>query len=922
MVLSDQALQAEQELRMTLRSSQFRNAPSCQKTSAQLEIHNLHPSETTIIHSVAVVAEETSWQDPRTGERQYWGSPLSSLNNDKTTSGETESPNVVEEAKRRQMHVSPLPGDTDLVLAPNQVAILPITFLPRFPPDHQPYIRPTSSISPPHRISLGSKVNPSVLPFPGDPLAINISTYSVKALLEIETSRGTMRIPVAATSASINDYGLPSVITFNLSNHSVLDFGKWHRRFKRRKHCSHLYIKNPENHQNAPNLHVEEVSLSNPSHLHLEFIDFRHPTQPSQVRLQQIRRWPDGGGPLRIQPDGKLHYVVSVCAGSVPKHNSDALNIEQLDNLESDHPLSLGFVWIRTDADSLVVALERSNSTYSTISQDKTRLAYVSSMVSSQLIGEKLAREPMISHPESLELTLLAGVDLISRSNKTISLQSIGQESLRITRASIVIKDDTTGSNRQDGVKLRIVARNTLFSRPLAPNIVIDNAFTFEITVDWSKCLEPHMVVRGFVIISSIADVREGDRAKPSENCHSDEHHMFGLEVPFEIHLAKATLGLLIPNDTNDSEIIWQEKRWSGSFKIVEAAYFPEWQVVRYSRNNHALGDKVEYFQDVQVVVDVNVNVTLSDVSILDPDLAHNPMNSGSKCSRFRVVRDDSASSAISYFDNSGSFDFRRSFRILYDLPVVNPVRNSESDKTYGSSSSAPTVCFLRFSHLPGTGQHSFPLIIYDGNLEIATSSFQSTSVEHSHLSHVAWSGGIVGFESLVDWLRSTKQGNSLRSLLVSSKHGNSVETERDLDRSLLKNYLMKLTGPSFGRSRLTPALFDVGAVAPGQVETMPVYLTNHNPVPIEIRLDVSAVEGMSINIGREHQASGEMDSMLNNIQRVNLDMHIKAGHFKGHQETDCAIFFSTEELRRSSSVNFRILRRLSRVATHSRSIQ
>ena len=86
----------------------------------------------------------SSWVDPTTGDRHHWGvvadeasavpARESLLMDDSFESGLplVEDPGDQDDNYRRQMHVSRWPGNA-LTLGPDQVAILPLSFFPRFP---------------------------------------------------------------------------------------------------------------------------------------------------------------------------------------------------------------------------------------------------------------------------------------------------------------------------------------------------------------------------------------------------------------------------------------------------------------------------------------------------------------------------------------------------------------------------------------------------------------------------------------------------------------------------------------------------------------------------------------------------------------------------------------------------------------------
>ena len=68
-------------------------------------------------------------------------------------------------------------------------------------------------------------------------------------------------------------------------------------------------------------------------------------------------------------------------------------------------------------------------------------------------------------------------------------------------------------------------------------------------------------------------------------------------------------------------------------------------------------------------------------------------------------------------------------------------------------------------------------------------------------------------------------------------------------DDTALDQYLSALY-PDLGHN-VKPAVMKFGAVGPNEIRTKNLYLTNYNPVPINVTVSVSGVTGLEVNIGR-----------------------------------------------------------------------
>lgn len=176
-----------------------------------------HPTENIMIHSIQTAPEETVLIRTASGEvaNESW------------------------ENIPQQLHVSRLPSGS-LSLGPGQVAIVPVTFLPRYPDMAHDNVFFLGEAKPPPLVSAGLRadivdvVGEDILASfekqrqfydPGSTLPrrrSNLDTSSLPAgdefevttSIVVDTSRGVLQMPISASSVRQNPYSIPDVIRF------------------------------------------------------------------------------------------------------------------------------------------------------------------------------------------------------------------------------------------------------------------------------------------------------------------------------------------------------------------------------------------------------------------------------------------------------------------------------------------------------------------------------------------------------------------------------------------------------------------------------------------------------------------------------------------------------------------------------------
>lgn len=238
--------------------------------------------------------------------------------------------------------------------------------------------------------------------------------------------------------------------------------------------------------------------------------------------------------------------------------------------------------------------------------------------------------------------------------------------------------------------------------------------------------------------------------------------------------------------------------------------------------------------------------------------------------------------------------------------------RNNHNNNFYVTNNDSdvhPVPCYLRIQTIPDTGIHEMPLVIYSGNIEVSNSLFLGSSPFHIHPNNAQAmfnSGGrinannnsgiedsddngigrvpearrhVVGFDPVLRWFLHSRLGSSLRALLSSSPDSKSIKNKPEL---LLIKYLQSLIATTVAerlaaennnndsglrnsdqqiRNKLAATLAEVpirpivvkaGSVSQGDYEIIPLYITNSNPLPMSVTIEIGGVEGMNIAIGRD----------------------------------------------------------------------
>jgi len=909
----------------------------------------------------------------------------------------------------QQLHASRLPA-ASLTLGPGQAAIVPITFLPRFPAravplpttlatppsatvslsawqraDFDNCLGPLSLTGPRHRSNRPWQV-PSSTSTTGTVESESAETFQVTTTLLVDTNRGIVKLPVSATSVRSNEYGLPDILYFDMagqdhvrepsstsgappstaSNNSngssairILDSDRAapsqeteapssddssnkNTPNHQQQDCFDLFLKHPGKmlrHANGPpgdttielvvdthtKIEVLEVLLSNTKHLNLQVLPEKavgnhrrralYPSSPSQV----IRDWTDHG-PLILPPDGKQHYVVTVCTAAtangevvVEPDEAAELYLEKMAHLidAGNDSHALGFLQIRTDSDTLFLGLERSMESES----PTIRFPTVVDTPDEKVDSKDLVVPDVASVPESVNIHLLSSASPTATASIGIS-NLLKATPITLMRVSVAMQLDEPGLAEQMGleVKIRLASHDV----SIAPKATVTEALTLECSVDWERLTEnlsrDSIKLVGSILVRATSDERTYLEWMEEQKMNPLADSNLVLEIPFSLNIVKGKIALKVQGTTHPFPLFWSMDSLNEDIDTVASAFFPS---TPYDIGAMLGGDELSLKFDMKgmdhhlrAFTNVETGLKINSALIVDDnDVEVN--GESSLCGRFGVslVRGDKSSP----FELPGHSDLGM-VQLRYRFPQTSLLGREKTEDRPGDV--YPTTCYLRLTTEPNTGVHLTPLVIYPGQVDVAASLFQSDALIDGQTppskenENVVWHRAIVGFAKLVEWFRETKVGQSLRSVLDSSID-NRKSPERDLH--LLGRYLNSLARQSMAveNSKLRPVLLKVGAIEQGEMETLPLYITNHNPVPITIMIDVGEVEGMSIALGRDASLGrGDGNSLLDYLPRkggnsVIAEPRIQTGPLKGHPVNGVRQFLLSDEVAGSFLTQF-----------------
>jgi hypothetical protein len=167
-----------------------------------------------------------------------------------------------------------------------------------------------------------------------------------------------------------------------------------------------------------------------------------------------------------------------------------------------------------------------------------------------------------------------------------------------------------------------------------------------------------------------------------------------------------------------------------------------------------------------------------------------------------------------------------------------------------------PRKCSLVL-YTPEAGQFHLPLWIYKGEV-VTTTEVAITPPEC--LAKEEFGSSLSGFDCLDAIQSSGRVGSILSSSLRNvstniTKEVNKVDSYSSGEEGWIEQindyYSAVASDENSNHNSIHPVILSFGIISAGAIDTHSMYIKNKNPVPVDIRATVSAVEGMEVRLAR-----------------------------------------------------------------------
>ena len=841
----------------------------------------------------------------------------------------------------RQLHVSRLPSGT-LSLGPGQLAVIPVTFLPRYPDLDRDVYSELHSSPPPFMSSamredlvdlVGEDVsnklkhvyvpgafipqrrsNLESTPFPtGD-------EFSIKTTIIIDSSRGILRIPVSAGSIRDNPYMIPDVIRFHHSSpvreegdsstssgpssspssrskvlHSVsfhhlrddeISMGPTNSPDLARD-CYDIYMNNPSD----TDLEIVEVLVSRPDLMSVEF-DPSRLLLPPQVAMRisppshVIREWTEQGY-MYLPADSVDNYIASVCTApnGVMEDSVAAGNVADMsDWIDAGNPdRSLGFLQIRIDMDTLFVSLER-------FLENKVNDPHGQNLPTTTILSPDVS-DPSSSllkaSPERLDFRFISSKSPPMTAD--ISLHNKSPVPIRIMRVAVTVD----GSNQRNinggvdymGLQIHATQSGDYDTIEIPATGFVEKVISVSCGVNADPSTLPQQQtsfnITGSIVIRGTMDTDlhyEEWKEETARDPYRDIH--LTVEIPYKVSVRSGRLEVTFERSTHPYPQLYGAQGWDRYGLAVSTLFFP---LNRYDSTEGSEAplptqrylDSRSIIHDLRIMSNIKVPLNLDTADIVDA-YGNKFEDLESPCSRFNV-------SFVKPFDTRSYPDFENlgfiSLQYKFDLRKEKEWRNAGQEDF---EVVLPTKCFLNIA----TSQaemviHQIPLIVFPAEVEIlgeAQSAKAATKIEET-------STVLVGCNTVFSWASSSSVGQAFLEMLAPAREKPAQNTWR-----LFMKFMRGLAGLRHdeGIKRIKPILVKVGAIEHGELSKASLFLTNYNPIPMRISIDVGIVEGMAIELSQvgAHSRGSTIFDFLSSLDKEHLhtkDSVLTEGILQGH---------------------------------------
>ena len=235
----------------------------------------------------------------------------------------------------QQLYVSTM---SEITLGPKQEAIIPMTFVPRFPSAEEPS---------PDGNTLRNNLE----------YQVEQQEFQVQTHVVLDTSRGVLRVPIEASSLRQNGFRLPDTIYFPEETSITAESDA--------PDCFDVHLSNPA--VEYPLL-LFDVVVSRPD---LVKMYYKQEEVSDAALSKMLKDWQGSGEQRSIPPKVKDEYVVTLC----PRREGESVpeaGLRQKGGLSrlSDLNDGLGYLQIRTDKAVLVVNLKQTEGNNGNVKDD------------------------------------------------------------------------------------------------------------------------------------------------------------------------------------------------------------------------------------------------------------------------------------------------------------------------------------------------------------------------------------------------------------------------------------------------------------------------------------------------------------------------------------------------------------------------
>ncbi len=488
---------------------------------------------------------------------------------------------------------------------------------------------------------------------------------------------------------------------------------------------------------------------------------------------------------------------------------------------------------------------------------------------------------------------------------------------LRIMRATVgmnaVDSDKLSGALQQLGMQLKIrIGGSGAYEKLLTPlatwqgptsahpdpfilpsESVVDDALILSCSIQSNTSLvwEDSLGFSGLVIVRATPDTHlsyESWREEMTKNPNRDSQ--FVMEIPYSIRVVQGRIDFVMEGSTHPTPYLFHGKPYIGPGRSLTALFFP---LSRYNLEPANLLDEETPYEGthlmhiIRVISNMPASLEVGTVAVRDS----NSSESKSVCEQFEVTHENKLAGQVR--EAWGLVDF--GLITLRYFPAFNEVSQLPLHR-----------CFLEVTTSPeNTGAHRVELVLYSGRIDVestADNPAQTLAPDGSRHT-LGWpSSAMAGLDPFLKWFKSTRTGASLRTLLSSRR-----KSHNSTDEALLRKYLASIVDtPVRPDASLKPILLQAGAIESGEVKTTFLFLTNKNPVPVVISIEVGEVEGLRIYTGRDKSRSeGDGNSVLDYLPKAGRlgslpqsyveDKIVPSGDWKGHPLKGLKHFLSSE---------------------------